>query len=1501
METPNAPVNSGSNQNVSPNPIQDKTTKWSILIGGGLLVVGIFSYFLAGGGLFKGQLELKDLTALQTCVDGINQNGLMENNVYTLTIKDGCELQMASNDETKAKVYYNKITKAEAGGADSMTYTFAGENNIDDKNVNVYWSFGDDTPTEPFEAGKDKPHTFTNEGKYTVKIYGAVNVGDTTLKLIAQKDIEVKKVVAAVANAKVTVALSADKNPTTIDPSSGGQINLMKFQLTSSNKDTVVSALHFLVTATAPAQIGDLKEIRLEDDIGTIMVIPVKSDGTAQTDNSFKYQLIQASTKQLTANAVFNKLTPGGKYKIALVGVEFFDPKPEFNPATLSNIFVEKSVAAEAATNAEFSYTIKDDSAGRNVTFTDKSQGDIAAWSWDFGDGSAKETYDAKKDSVTHTYKYPELNKTYIPTLIITDKSSKDFTYKDPQGVEVKRPVSFTSFGCDQITGKLAAQCSLKGFALSYGDKIKNAYLNYSDSGLDASKNVSITNLLSQNGDVTIPEYDFSAAGKYKVWLYLLDDYNTTLASGYFVVADIKELAFQAAPMNSQFQLNTQSQYQAASLDTKTTLTTQKLQANYGITEQIGTKDGLKVSFGDSSSPSDTIKTWSWDFGDNKDPQSYDSTNGKPPATITHTYQYPTLITPEFSYNPKLTVSDGATSPAFSLNLVISHPVSFDINCLQRLGTLNVTCKLDPLEVNYGDNITNMAIDFGDGLDNSKQNIVPVANKITEAPNHTYAKEGQYNVSVILTDDFSQNLSKTLNFTVTPIKSANAYLFADVFESSPNLSVMKNPVTLHSGDAVGIVTYKLAADTDAKDITKIRFNNQQWSLDIHKLNAAAPQPPQGDQGDNQNICKDDDPIKDIQSMATTLVEKGSINEYFANDPDFQKLINLVNSMPDAISNVKNLIAHAQESLDKYKDTITSDKFSESLHYIGISPLTSDDLEKVKDLLTQTQNSVDTYAKQISNATSSDVVTKGLNSRFLSAIYLNQDALSNPACRDPLKALSLKKNPNDANSLLIDLTNVPQDCLANKIPAETKVNIKQTQNCFTITDNINFSAPQNNGATDLVNQVKPATKVLTDLLGSVNAHFDTFKDTNSCEFAAKTLQFAKTTLSANFKNSNLIPIYTQTIDAVAGQEVEIPKLYSANADVTNATQYVKPAHGSVSETDGKLMFKADADFNGVDGTSYRLEVKPDTKYYLGNNDILSAIMKDINNPLDANGIAIPSPEGLMLTCINVKSVQAEAPANDGGGGGGGGSSGGSGSGGSSSGGGSSGGGSSVVSRFTQKPEIKTGVITAQTISDKTCNKVVPDGFKLIDTTNKAAILMSSLASGKTELIRIIEGFVNDLGEREFRGSDLTTRSQFLKVAEKAVCLFQGDEETFSIPSFVDVLPDKHWAFNYIEFAKEKGIIKGYDDGTFKPDQNITKAEAIAILNRINKTPTAPSTCAMPFTDVPLTHWAYKDAHDAACAGITMGDGEGNLNPDRSMTRDEMVNMIYNYFVSNYSNQ
>ena len=89
-----------------------------------------------------------------------------------------------------------------------------------------------------------------------------------------------------------------------------------------------------------------------------------------------------------------------------------------------------------------------------------------------------------------------------------------------------------------------------------------------------------------------------------------------------------------------------------------------------------------------------------------------------------------------------------------------------------------------------------------------------------------------------------------------------------------------------------------------------------------------------------------------------------------------------------------------------------------------------------------------------------------------------------------------------------------------------------------------------------------------------------------------------------------------------------------------------------------------------------------------------------------------------------------------------------------------------------------------------------------------------------------GVLNGYPDGNFLPNSNITRAEF---AAMAVRFFEGDDEEIKGDAFPDI--KKHWANAEINLAYAKGIIQGYPDGTFKPDQPITRAEAVTIVNRV----------------------------------------------------------------------
>ena len=85
---------------------------------------------------------------------------------------------------------------------------------------------------------------------------------------------------------------------------------------------------------------------------------------------------------------------------------------------------------------------------------------------------------------------------------------------------------------------------------------------------------------------------------------------------------------------------------------------------------------------------------------------------------------------------------------------------------------------------------------------------------------------------------------------------------------------------------------------------------------------------------------------------------------------------------------------------------------------------------------------------------------------------------------------------------------------------------------------------------------------------------------------------------------------------------------------------------------------------------------------------------------------------------------------------------------------------------------------------------------------------------------------DFASRYFKPDTAPTRAEALKIILRALQEYPDDSEIGTNP-FTDVSSDA-WYFKYVMYSYRKGIILGYTDNTFKPDQKINTAEFVSML-------------------------------------------------------------------------
>lgn len=111
-------------------------------------------------------------------------------------------------------------------------------------------------------------------------------------------------------------------------------------------------------------------------------------------------------------------------------------------------------------------------------------------------------------------------------------------------------------------------------------------------------------------------------------------------------------------------------------------------------------------------------------------------------------------------------------------------------------------------------------------------------------------------------------------------------------------------------------------------------------------------------------------------------------------------------------------------------------------------------------------------------------------------------------------------------------------------------------------------------------------------------------------------------------------------------------------------------------------------------------------------------------------------------------------------------------------------------------------------------------------------------------------------------------------------------------FPDVPATKHFAEAVNDLAS-RNIIGGYPDGTFRPNDSITRGQAAAIIVKMTKLPT--TTIKDPkFKDVSTANGYYKAIAVLAEKGVINGYGDGRFGPNDSITRAQMASIIIKAF-------
>lgn len=149
-----------------------------------------------------------------------------------------------------------------------------------------------------------------------------------------------------------------------------------------------------------------------------------------------------------------------------------------------------------------------------------------------------------------------------------------------------------------------------------------------------------------------------------------------------------------------------------------------------------------------------------------------------------------------------------------------------------------------------------------------------------------------------------------------------------------------------------------------------------------------------------------------------------------------------------------------------------------------------------------------------------------------------------------------------------------------------------------------------------------------------------------------------------------------------------------------------------------------------------------------------------------------------------------------------------------------------------------------------------------------------------------GAIGGYPDGTFRPGSSTTRGQFSKIIVLAM-LWPVLNPTS--PSFSDVPPGSTF-YGYVETAHSHGVISGYEDGTFHPENVVTRGQLAKMVVLAEGWPVLNPPSAR-FNDVPLGSAFYGYVETAAARGVVGGYADGSFLPGHETTRGQVAKVVY----------
>lgn len=147
------------------------------------------------------------------------------------------------------------------------------------------------------------------------------------------------------------------------------------------------------------------------------------------------------------------------------------------------------------------------------------------------------------------------------------------------------------------------------------------------------------------------------------------------------------------------------------------------------------------------------------------------------------------------------------------------------------------------------------------------------------------------------------------------------------------------------------------------------------------------------------------------------------------------------------------------------------------------------------------------------------------------------------------------------------------------------------------------------------------------------------------------------------------------------------------------------------------------------------------------------------------------------------------------------------------------------------------------------------------------------------------YVTGYEDNTIKPDNNITRAEAAALISRISSGFNSDKD-YDVSKFADV-DSGAWFAKNVGYAAENNIVSGYEDGSFRPQNTITREEFAAMICRFMKYDTSASEV---FSDVPSEHWAAPYIAAMKANGIISGYEDGSFGLGKNITRAETIAMI-----------